>query len=768
MDPDSIEQLEPTQQQGFHALMRFLRVVGRHKIVLIGLVGAAAFFAVIRHKQTPKQYESSAKLLIQQSHSDPRMNSKFAAQGLLASYKQLLLSDNVLVQTVEAASEMPPELAGNSDKASWPIVLRLMLDVTFEPSEHVLTINCRSQSPAAALSIIESLTGTSEQYMKSYQQNISYLLMQQLEEKRGEIVLELRSKEQLLLRLRRECGDIAVGEGADQSHPIVQRVNQLNTDLISIRSRRLELESMLITARTQVASGSDLTAALKKLEEIVGEKVMLRIPGIALADNEKLDELNSELSLMQTKFNDLRRNFGLGHPDIRSRQSQIETQQQLIAAAKHDLDSQLNTGVSDSRVGRWLVNTIDTELDSTKQYEATLQKEYDEAEQSAIELSDKLASIDYETRDVELLREQHTTLSNRLGSIKIDHGGGTFRTAPLTEPALARYAVYPVLSKTLMLFCVVAVGLGLGIIYIMDLIDDRLRSPEEVRDELGLSVLGIVRRLPEDEIDQARIYVHKFAQTPHAECFRTLKTSLTMASMDTKCIAITSSEASEGKTTTTVNLAASYAQTGQRTLLIDADMRRPGLSRLLEVRGHGGLSEILRAETDIPIMCKERVVATEVSQLDVLPCGPRILNAGVLLSMPALADILDWAVSEYDQVIVDCPPTLPVSDAAIVGRYVDSMLFLMNPDKTHRRSVARAVDQLQSMGLKIVGIVANTSLSEENNSYGYQYGYGYGYSSEYGYGPDDDLDGDLDAENGLYLTSDGAANSGDDGIGKAA
>jgi Mrp family chromosome partitioning ATPase len=167
-------------------------------------------------------------------------------------------------------------------------------------------------------------------------------------------------------------------------------------------------------------------------------------------------------------------------------------------------------------------------------------------------------------------------------------------------------------------------------------------------------------------------------------------------------------------------------------------------------------------------MCKERVVATEVSQLDVLPCGPRILNAGVLLSMPALADILDWAVSEYDQVIVDCPPTLPVSDAAIVGRYVDSMLFLMNPDKTHRRSVARAVDQLQSMGLKIVGIVANTSLSEENNSYGYQYGYGYGYSSEYGYGHDDDLDDDLDAENGLYLTSDGAANSGDDGIGKAA
>ncbi|MCP4171349.1 MAG: polysaccharide biosynthesis tyrosine autokinase [Fuerstiella sp.] len=768
MDPYSIDQVEPTQRQGFHALMRFLRVVNQHKIILVGVVAAAAFLAVVRHKQTPRQYQSTAKLMIQQTSTDPKMVSKYAAQGLLSSYRQLLLSDTVLIQTLEEMSTMPPEIAGNQKKATWPNQLRLMLDVTFEPSEHVLTINCRSKSPEGALNVIESLTTTSEKYMKSYQQNISLMLMEQLENKRADIVLELKSKEEELLLRRRQCGDIAVGEGNGQSHPIVQRVNQLNADLISVRSRRLELESMLTTARSQVASGADLTAALQKLEVIVGSKAMSRIPGTGAANSEKLEELNSELTVMQSEFNDLRRNLGLGHPDIKRRQSKIETQQQLIATSRMDLDSQVSTGIRDQQVGRWLVNTVTAELVATQQYESTLQKDYDDSERIAIDLSDRLAFIDYSTRDVELLREQHTTLSNRLGSIKIEQGGGTFRIAPLSEPMLPRYAVFPVLSKTLVTFCVVALALGLGVIYVVDLLDDRLRSPEEVRDELGLSVLGIIRRLPEDEVNQARIYVHQFAQTPHAECFRTLKTSLTMAPADTKCIAITSSEASEGKTTTTVNLAASYAQTGQRTLLIDADMRRPGLSRLLEVRGNGGLSEILRAETDIPEMCRERVVTTEVSQLDVLPCGPRILNAGVLLSMPALADILDWAVSEYDQVIVDCPPTLPVSDAAIVGRYVDSILFLMNPDKTHRRSVARAVDQLKSMGLKIAGIVANTSLSEENNSYGYQYGYGYGYSSEYGYGHDDELDDDLDAIEGSYLTSGSDTSSEGNGLGKAA
>ena len=127
--------------------------------------------------------------------------------------------------------------------------------------------------------------------------------------------------------------------------------------------------------------------------------------------------------------------------------------------------------------------------------------------------------------------------------------------------------------------------------------------------------------------------------------------------------------------------------------------------------------------------------------------------------MPTLADILDWAVSEYDQVIVDCPPTLPVSDAAIVGRYVDGMLFLMNPDKTHRRSVIRAVHQLKAMGLKIVGIVANTSLSEEKNSYGYAYTYGYGYGGDYSYGHDEDHETAVDAEESFDVS---------EGIGKAA
>jgi len=743
MDPYTPEQLDSTEPQGFHAVLRFLRVVNRHRLILVGFVAAAAFLAVVRHKRIPKQYESTARLMVRQVSADPKSQSSSATEGLLASYRQLLLSDRVLADTVKELESLPPELAAERDRTVWPVRLRGMLAVTFETDEHVLEIKCRSTSPESTVSVIEGLSVASGNFMDEYQKDLSIEQMKQLENKSDFVREQLLEKENQLLAARQNCGDIALSKDSDESHPLVQRVTHLNENLTTVRSRRLELEATLTSAQELVASKSDLTSALNKLQEIVGEHVLERIPGAGTTDPKAISELRAQVGVLETELAGLRRHFGSGHSEIMRREQQLAGEKQRLASMQVQLGQNVNVGMRDPQVGQWLIQQIQAEVQATRQHEKALQQEYSLVEADALALSGKLNTIQMAEREVETLRELHSSLLNRLNSISPDHGSEAFKVAPLSDPRIPKFAIYPVLPRTLAMFCIAAAALAMGVIYVIDLMDDRLRSPEEVREELGLTVLGIIRKLPQNEVDQARIYVNDFPQTTHAECFRTLKTAITLSPMDTKCIAITSTEASEGKTTTTVNLAASYAQTGQRTLLIDADMRRPGLSRLLEIRGNGGLSEVLRADSDIPQMCKERVVQTEVPLLEVLPCGPRILNAGMLLSMPALADILDWAVSEYDQVIVDCPPTLPVSDAAIVGRYVDSMLFLMNPDKTHRRSVARAVDQLRSMGLKIVGIVANTSLSEDTSSYGYQYGYGYG--NDYGYGHDDDEEDDLES-----------------------
>ncbi|MDG2291052.1 MAG: polysaccharide biosynthesis tyrosine autokinase, partial [Phycisphaerales bacterium] len=444
-------------------------------------------------------------------------------------------------------------------------------------------------------------------------------------------------------------------------------------------------------------------------------------------------EIESELNKVDSQLQTLGRHLGTRHPKIVSLTTVKRNVQQRLTAAQQSNKNRFAGGFYDPQIAQWMVNLVTNELNQAIQHEHLISQEYDLAKKAALDLNDQLAEVQMATRDLESLQRRHTYLLNQLNDIDIGQVNSSFRVTHLNRPLLPTSPVSPVLAQMLAISCLLGSICAFGTIFVIDLIDDRLRTPDDVQNQLALPILGVIRPLPEDELDDHRIYVHGHPLSVQTECFRTIRTAISLSGSDSRCIAITSSEQSEGKTTLTSNLAATFAQTGSRTLLIDADMRRPGLSKMLDIRGNGGLSEILRANEDVPEMCRERIVATEVDGLDVLPCGPRMMNAGVLLSMPSLAAILDWAVSEYDQVMVDCPPTLPVSDAAIVGNYVDGIVFLLNPEQTHRRSALRAVEQLRSVGMNLLGVVTNTSSEAHDGAYGY----GYGYGQEYSYGHDE-------------------------------
>lgn len=735
MDPFTQETSEAPQQQqpqGLHALLRFLRVVRRQKMVLVWSLLAAVVLSVIYYQRTPKQYKSEAKLMVRQVQADSESQQPAVVRKMLSDYRELLLSDIVLTNTVKLLTEVPPELQQATDQTEWPNILREeVLKVTADDDSAVLDISSRSIEAIVTAELIHALIEASSDFMEKFQQNDALDNVRKLDEKREEIESRLIDKEKQLLAARKACGDIATGTDSSEPHPLVAQVNQLSEQLSETRSRRLKLQAMLESARQLVYSGSDLALEIEKLKKLVGAQIMVQPPGGNGKTQELLQKLQDEVGRKQAEFLALRKHYGSGHAEIARRYTEVQSLQSRIQEIDRGIVRSISHGIRDPAVGQWLLNTLVAELQSTRQYEGSLMAAYQSVEQQALALSDQLAAIQVAEREVETLRQTHASLLTRLTSINVQRDGGDFRVASLTEPLVPTRHAFPIITHVLAGFCLIALVVGVGLIYALDLLDDRLRSPEEVRDQLNLSVLGIIRKLPEKETEEGGIYVHGYPQTTHAEGFRTLKTSIALSPMESRCIAITSSEQSEGKTTTTVNVAASYAQTGVRTLLIDADMRRPGLSRLLNVKGQGGLSEVLRADGDLIEVCRERIVQTEVDGLDVLPCGPRMMNAGMLLSMPTLAELIDWATSQYDQVIIDCPPVLPVSDALIVGRYVDGMVFVMNPDKTHRRNIVRAVDQIRGLGLKIVGVVANTSMSEEGKEYGYKYGYEYGKAYQY-------------------------------------
>jgi len=353
-----------------------------------------------------------------------------------------------------------------------------------------------------------------------------------------------------------------------------------------------------------------------------------------------------------------------------------------------------------------------------------------------------MAELRMVEHDLTRLRNLHDALLTRINNIDIGKDQSDLRVAVVSEPKASNRPVSPRLSLVGMMCLLGGLGVGVALVYVLDVLDDRFRSPEELQEQLRVPVLSMIRRLSLAETVGVRaIQVHVAPESVESEAFRTLRTTLAFSGQDLERIAITSTEPGDGKTTVIANLAVSYAHAGKRTLLIDCDLRRPGLTKLFEMRGRGGVSEILRSDEDLAAMCDERVQATGIAGLDVLPCGPKPSNPAELLSDTRLSDLLAWAETHYDQVLVDCPPILAASDAAIVGRLTDSLILVVQPDKNHRRLVLRAVAGLTAVGVHVGGVIANKISTEKNSTY---YGYsGYGYGYGYGYGEpaaDDELD----------------------------
>ncbi len=273
--------------------------------------------------------------------------------------------------------------------------------------------------------------------------------------------------------------------------------------------------------------------------------------------------------------------------------------------------------------------------------------------------------------------------------------------------------------------------------FALDALDDRFRSPDELRVQLGIPVLAMVRRMENlAATGLEAVQVYAAPQEVASEAFRTLRTTLAFSGGQTQRIVISSAEPGDGKTTVLANLAVSYAQAGKRTLLIDADMRRPGLTALLELRGQ---QRIVRRAAFAAARGRSRAAAHPARwNCRGWKCFPAVHgrpNPAELLASERFSDLLAWAETVYDQVLVDAPPVLAASDAAIIGRLVDGVVLVVRPDKNQRRLVVRAAESFAALGAAMLGVVINRLTSgNDEGYYGYNYGVGYGYGYGGGYG----------------------------------
>jgi polysaccharide biosynthesis transport protein len=262
-----------------------------------------------------------------------------------------------------------------------------------------------------------------------------------------------------------------------------------------------------------------------------------------------------------------------------------------------------------------------------------------------------------------------------------------------------------------------AFGLGLGLALVLEMLDTTITRREQVGERLGVPFLGIIPTIERDETDAPELYVHSDPRSAAAECLRSIRTNVLFMSpgRPLRTIVVTSSGPGEGKTTAAAALAETMAHSGNRVLVIDADMRRPRLHKVFSLENHSGLFSLILGDGTPEDVVRETIIPN----LFVLTCGPIPPNPAELLHTTGFGALLADVTRQFDRVIIDSPPAGVVADAVVISTQVDGTLFVLKAGHTSQDAAVRA---LVNVNARVLGAVLN-DLDLEDRRYGQHYEY---------------------------------------------
>lgn len=318
---------------------------------------------------------------------------------------------------------------------------------------------------------------------------------------------------------------------------------------------------------------------------------------------------------------------------------------------------------------------------------------------------------------------------------------GQYQQAQLQEATISHYVeildgasppgrIGTGLREKVFLGLLVGLILGLGGAFFLEYLDQTIKSSADVERVIGVPVLGLVPLKASfagksNGSQQPVVAVSKLtSEDPAVEAFRSLRTNVTFVAAERpiQFLAVTSPGPGEGKSTTTVNLAVALAQSTSKVLLVDGDLRRPVVHRTFQLIIEPGLTDILVGKATI----RETVRADVAPNLDVLPSGPRPPNPSELLGSNAMQQFIAEVRRDYDYIVMDTPPTLPVTDSTVIGAAADAMIVVLKSGETEEQAAQRTLAQLRRVHTRIAGVVLNGVSPKHEQYYSY---YSYGGSS---------------------------------------
>lgn len=525
---------------------------------------------------------------------------------------------------------------------------------------------------------------------------------------------------------------------------IVQQSAQAQSELNRIK---LELQSNVVSLdnmRSQYSQGQ--SSLVEDLENL---------------STGTIEQLSRQISEKQTQIANIKARSETGwenyvqrlEDELRTVKNALKEETQRLSAREMKSDDPLGTMQS---IFERIID-LDVEnraLRAAKQAQEGVVREFDAR---LAELPE--ASLEYVryTREVEINEKLYLLLKEKYQENLAVAAGMIGNVRLLDEAEVPQSPVSPNKRLNLVIAIMVGLLLGMGAAFMYHLMDTRIVTPEELRN-LGLELVGQVPTINVRKLERAlrqkdsknmreedaqkilrKLITHFSPKSPISEAYRSLRTTIMMKleqegrmpdpkSGRAPTIIITSSTTQEGKSLTSANVAVTIAQTGRRTLVIDADMRRPTAHKNFDLERTVGLSGVLAGTSNVETAISE----TDIENLFVLSSGPIPPNPAELLASRAMVDLLEWARTSFEFVIVDSPPIVPVTDPTVLSRLVDAVILVIRSNSSHRREVQEALGKLDHSDCWLMGAILNDyDLKRVYGSYYYYYHY---YNRYYYYG----------------------------------
>jgi polysaccharide biosynthesis transport protein len=509
----------------------------------------------------------------------------------------------------------------------------------------------------------------------------------------------------------------ALGWLTAQESSMRDKVDAADTKLQEYRQTKNEVsleDTDNLIRQTLFSAKAELNKA--HLETLQAEETLAEIDRILAAgaptesipqirDSQVIMRLQQELGLREANLASLLTRYRHKHPSVIQARGEIETMKEKIKQeAQLSLQAMRNTATFFKKREEALIANVEQETAKQQTLNA-LRIEYD-----ALKRESENAKTIYSNV---LLRRNETELLSRLAANNI----------VLVDPAPVPFSpVKPKKVLTVLFGLLGGVLAGIGLAFFVNYLDDSIKSQDDVENTLGLAFLGYVPNIKTNSVVERDLQAHSHPQSNAAEGFRTIRATLSLTHKPEKLrlVSVTSTIPSEGKSLVASNLAIVSAQTGLRTLLVDADLRRPSVHKAFQLHSPTGLSAFLTGETSD---LEDITHKSEVPNLDVICCGAIPASPSELIGSARMKTFLELVKDKYDRVILDCPPISAVSDPLVISASTDGIVFVAKFNKIRREHARRSVQRIQAAGIHIMGAVINDIDFEGKDSYYYSYYY---------------------------------------------